>query len=77
MTPALEGGFLITEALWADYFNLDYKCFCMRDTSLSFLLIKSGDPFLYLPQNTKVVVPIVSQIKTIILRNVILKDSIM
>ena len=68
-----------SEALWADYFtvNLGYKCFYMRDTSLSFLLIKSGDPFLYLPQNTKVVVPIVSQIKTIILSNVIPKDPIM
>ena len=65
------------EALWADYFtlNLGYKCFCMRNIIV--FLIKSGDPLLNLLQNTKVVVPIVSQIKMIILRNVILKDSIM
>ena len=42
-----------------------------------FSLIKSGDPFLYFPKNTKAVVPKVSQIKMIILRNVILEEPIM
>ena len=80
--PGLEGGFLITELPWKPSGLIILLLIWVTSafvwgTSLSFLLIKSGDPFLYLLQNTKVVVPIVSQIKMIILRNVILKDSTM